>query len=293
MHRPAVVLVAALVFTGLHPSAQSPPAAAPILEKMATYLRGYESQLSSLVADEVFNQRVVATIAFTGRLPKTETTRKRLESEVGFIRLPGGAEWLGFRDVRRINGRDVKAQARSVSDVLASGADAVTQAKAVAEASAAHNLGLPRTTNVPTAALDIVHPDHYAAHKFELRGDETVKGARTVVLGFVETGRPTLVQDPGGQDLISRGRIWVDPASGEIWRIEWVYKADERFVTAGPESRLSVDFVRDAALDMLVPSEMREVFFASAGLEARGDGVATYRNFRRFGTSARILPPQP
>jgi len=38
---------------------------------------------------------------------------------------------------------------------------------------------------------------------------------------------------------------------------------------------------------------MREVFFASAGLEARGDGVATYRNFRRFGTSARILPPPP
>lgn len=260
---------------------------------MANYLSEYELRLSSVVADEVFNQRVVATVAFTGRLPKTETTRKKLESEVGFIRLPGGAEWLGFRDVRKINGRAVKAQPRNIADVLGSGADVATQAKAVAEASAEHNLGLPRTTNVPTAALDIVHPRHYAAHRFEVRGEDAIQGTRTVVLGFVETGRPTLVRDPGGQDLISRGRIWVEPGSGAIWRIEWIYKADERFVTAGPESSLRVDFAKDAALDMMVPVEMREVFFASAGLEARGDGVATYRNFRRFGTSARIVPPPP
>lgn len=38
---------------------------------------------------------------------------------------------------------------------------------------------------------------------------------------------------------------------------------------------------------------MREVFFASGGLEARGDGVATYPNLRRFGTGARIVPPSP
>ncbi len=166
-------------------------------------------------------------------------------------------------------------------------------ARAVADASAEHNLGLPRTTNVPTAALDVIHPRHYAAHQFDVRGEERVQKVHTVVLGFVETGRPTLIRDPGGQDLVSRGRVWVEPATGAIWRVEWIYKADERFVTAGPESSLRIDFIQDTALGMLVPQTMREVFFASGGLEARGDGVATYRNFRRFGTSARILPPQP
>ena len=293
MLRSAVGLVAALCLTSIYPSAQPPPQLNQLLDKMAAYLREYESQLSSVVADEVFNQRVVATVAFTGRLPKTETTRKRLDSEVGFIRLPGGAEWLGFRDVRKINGRPVKAQPRTVAEVLGSGADVVTQARAVAEASAEHNLGLPRTTNVPTAALDIIHPHHHAAHRFEIRGDDTIQRTRTVVIGFQETGRPTLVRDPGGQDMVSRGRIWVEPATGAIWRIEWIYKADERFVTAGPESSLRVEFAPDAGLGVLVPQQMAEVFFASAGLEARGDGVATYRNFRRFGTSARIVPPPP
>jgi hypothetical protein len=32
---------------------------------------------------------------------------------------------------------------------------------------------------------------------------------------------------------------------------------------------------------------MREEFYTTTG---RGDGHATYRNFRRFGTSARIVP---
>ena len=37
----------------------------------------------------------------------------------------------------------------------------------------------------------------------------------------------------------------------------------------------------------MVPLEMREGFFTRTG---SGDGRATYRNFRRFGTSARIVP---
>ena len=292
MRQSAVVLIAAFCLASVEPAAQSKPALEQILEKMATYLRDYESQLSSVVADEVFNQRVVATRAYSGGLPKTETIRRRLESEIGFIRLPGGEAWLGFRDVRKKDGRALKTQARSVGDVLASGADTLSQARAVAEASAEHNLGVPRTTNVPTAALDIIHPDHYAAHRFVLRGEDMIQRTRAAVVEFVETARPTLVNDPGGQDLISRGRIWVDPASGAVWRIEWIYKADERFATAAPQSSLRVDFAPNEALGMMVPQEMREVFAAFDGLEARGDGVATYRNFRRFGTSARIVPQE-
>ena len=96
-------------------------------------------------------------------------------------------------------------------------------ARAIADASAEHNLGVPRSTNVPTAALEIIHPRNYAAHQFTLRGDDTVRRTKVAVLGFNETRRPPLVQALGGQELISRGRIWLEPDCGTIWRVEWIY----------------------------------------------------------------------
>ena len=158
-----------------------------VLERMSAYLHQYETQLSSVVADERFDQRVVYTRAYVGGLPKTDDERKRLESEIGFLRLPGGVDWIGFRDVRKINGRPVTQQTRRVADVLASSADAMSQAKVVADASAEHNLGAPRTTNVPTAALDVIHPSRLGAHQIRIGGEETIRRTRTVVLEFRET----------------------------------------------------------------------------------------------------------
>jgi hypothetical protein len=51
-----------------------------------------------------------------------------------------------------------------------------------------------------------------------------------------------------------------------------------------------VDFAMNDALAMMVPIEMREEFPSFGGLNSRGDGVAFYTNFRRFGTGARIIP---
>jgi hypothetical protein len=289
----AVVLIAASL------AAQSKPSVEQLLDLMGAYLVDYESQLSSVVADERFIQRVVYTRASTdgvpeiGRMPsesdlRTNDEQRRLESEIGFIRLPGGSVWLGFRDVRRINGREVARGAQSVSDLLASGADVMTKARAIAEASAAHNLGTPRTTNVPTAALEIIHPRNFAAHQFELRGEDTVRRTRVAVIGFTEVRRPPLVTNLAGKELVSRGRIWVDPSTGAIWRVEWIYAP-----AVGVPSSLRVEFDTHDKLGMLVPLEMREEFRSFGGLDARGSGVAYYTNFRRFGTGARMIPQLP
>ena len=56
-----------------------------------------------------------------------------------------------------------------------------------------------------------------------------------------------------------------------------------------PENTLRVEFAHDQALGLLVSVEMREAFPWDE--PAQGTGVATYRNFRRFQTSARIVPP--
>jgi hypothetical protein len=276
-------------------SAQSAATLEQLLDRMGAYLEAYESQLSSVVADERFQQNVYGV---------NSASRKYgvlLESEVAFVRLPGGGEWLGFRDVRKVNSRSVKDGGPSIGEVLASAAGNFTKAHAIANASARHNLGLPRTVNVPAAALDIIHPLHRSAHAWELQGADGVRGTRASVIGFVETARPTLVREPDGTNLVSSGRVWVEPGDGRVWRVEWIYQpehreappvqlrgnAAQRAVVRAPTPRLRVDFAPDQPLGMMVPRIMTEVFAVAGG---RGEGRATYTNFRRFGTSARIVP---
>jgi hypothetical protein len=278
----AGLLSATLVVVASPVAAQPAPTLEQLLDRMGAYLVEYESQLSSIVAEERFEQNIYAG---QGRL-----TGALLESEVAFIRLPGGAEWLGFRDVRRLNLKPVRTPGPSISEVLTSAAGDMTKAITIANASAKHNLGLARTINVPTAPLDIIHPTHRNVHRYELRGEETVRGTRTARITFMETARPTRVREPSGENLVSSGRIWVEPDSGAVWRVEWIYQAEKRRAGAGAAPRLRVDFVRHEELGIMVPSSMTEIFSV---LRGRGEGRATYRNFRRFGTSARIVPQSP
>jgi hypothetical protein len=279
-------ILVSLVALSVSLSAQA-PTVETLLDRMTAYLERYEQQLSSVVADERFSQRVVYTRAYKNSMPVTDDERRRLDSEIGFIRLPGGADWLGFRDVRKINGRDVATTGRRVIDTLSEKGDVMTQARAIANASAEHNLGVPRTTNVPTAALEIIHPRNYPAHRFERRGEDTIRKTKLAVIGFSETRRPPLVNS-GGQELVSSGRIWLEPSSGTIWRVEWKYAP-----AIGSPSGLTVEFAMNDELGMMVPVEMRETFSVIGGLNARGDGVAYYSNFRRFGTGGRIVPQEP
>lgn len=269
-------IAAALLTTSL--SAQSTPALEQLLDRMGAYLIEYETQLSSIVAEERFEQSAYAR--------RQMSQHARLESEVAFMRLPGGAEWLGFRDVRRVNWKPVATKGPSMLDVLGSPGGDIFRALAIANASARHNLGLPRTINVPTAPLDIVHPRNHQAHEFALAGTASVGGRHTMIISFQEVTRPTLVREPNGRNLVSNGRVWVEPASGVVRRIEWHYRPEGPLEGAVP--RLRVDFTFHRGLGIMVPDEMEERFSVSGG---RGQGRATYRNFRRFGTSARIITP--
>jgi hypothetical protein len=88
--------------------------------------------------------------------------------------------------------------------------------------------------------------------------------------------------------LISSGRVWIDAATGAVWRIEWIYQAGVRS-TGPPQPKLRVDFAPHRELGMMVPVDMTEVFAVPGG---HGEGRASYSNFRRFGTSARIVPQE-
>jgi hypothetical protein len=280
------VLIVVCIMAGSSGSmAQPSPPLPQLLGRVTAYITAYEHQLSSVVADERFDQRVSYTRTYDMGRPVNDVDRRRLDSEIGFIRLPGGLDWLGFRNVKKVDGRAVASKAGSIADALSSTSNVMGQAGEIARASAAHNLGLPRTTNVPTAALEIIHPRHFERHAFELKGDERIEGTRVAVIAFNEKRRPPLVVDPSGQELVSRGRIWAAPESGTIWRVEWGYSPP-----VGSSFSLRVDFRKNDALGMMVPTVMHEVFPSMAGRNARGDGTAVYSNYRRFGTGGRIIP---
>ena len=132
--RTALTLVVLSVATLV--AAQPAPTLAQLIDRMGVYLTAYETQLSSVVADERFEQRIdygrgneaaqsdtwfgePGAAGGPGRSARVDRRGRRLESEIAFIRLPGGAESLGFRDVRKVDGRAVVSSGL-ISSVLAS-----------------------------------------------------------------------------------------------------------------------------------------------------------------------------
>ena len=145
---------------------------------------------------------------------------------------------------------------------------------------------VPRTTNLPNLPLEFLHQRNRKRLLPRADGRERVHGVETVRLVFLERMTPTLIRNPNGSDMPSVIRAWVDPASGRLLRAEV-----STFVSAEVsefENNIRVEFAQSKALGLLVPVEMREVF--PVGPPATGTSVANYSNFRRFQTSARIVP---
>jgi hypothetical protein len=256
---------------------------------MHAYLRTYESQLSSVIADERFDQRFVSVRTRDVGKGTEARVRRIIESEISFLRLPGNQEWLGFRDVRKVDGHPIRNPGVRLAELLQRGGDVLEQARVIANSGAAHNLGLPRTINVPTAVLEILHPSHRARFRYTPAGTDSVRGGAASILAFQETSRPTVVRQPDGGNIVSSGRAWVEVGTGRILRVEWFYDSEPRDPAIAVRPKLMVDFQLNRTLGFLVPTRMEEVFGVPYGT---GDGVAVYKNFRRFGTGARIVPQQ-
>ena len=257
-----------------------------IAARLHAYLLAYEPQLSELIADELMEQHDVPERE--GR-PGAETFAKRtLRSEVAFIALPGGAGWLGFRRVMTVGGKAVAESAGSLGEVLPAGPQSdYAKARSMLAESARFNLGAPRTTNLPNLPLELLHPRHARRFTVRIAGKERVGGRHTTKLVFVESVTPTIIQAVDGGEMRSIVTAWVETVNGRLWRAD-VITRDTREQAAPFDAVVSVDFREHEALGLLVPTAMREKFFSD--FERRAWGNASYTNYRRFQTSARILP---
>ena len=283
--------LACLLAIGLSAHAAQTDDAGAIRDRLDRYLLDYEPRLSALVAEELLVQRdAPGPGAAVNAAP--DTKHRRLNSEVAFIGLPGDTGWLGFRRVIKVNGKTIADAGPPLAVLLTDGAsDDYDQARLLLQESARHNLGSPRTTNLPNLPLEFLHPRN--RHRLHQRIDavEKIRGIETTLLVLQEHSTPTIIQRPEGGDMQSLVRAWVETNTGRLIRGE-VRTRDARLgVLAAFDNVIRVEFRQDPKLGILVPYEMEEIFFA--GRFRDGTGTARYSNYRQFRTASRVVPPPP
>ncbi len=107
-------------------AAEPGPTLSQVLDRVAAYLAGYEQQLSTVLAEEHYEQ-TSRDWADPGREPPAR--RRTLDSDFLFLRLPGGSAWLGLRDTFRVDGSEVRpAEAGVLRGLRTGGADTLSQA---------------------------------------------------------------------------------------------------------------------------------------------------------------------
>jgi hypothetical protein len=278
---------AAALLLGALTALQAPDADA-VRDQLDAYLLAYEPQLSQLVAEELLIQRDgPSQDAAVNAAP--DTKNRRLISEVAFISLPGSAGWLGFRRAVNLNGKDLPDAGPPLGVLLTDDdKDDYDQARLLIAESARLNLGLPRTTNLPNLPLEFLHPRNRKRFVHRIDGTEKIRSLNTTRMVFNETSTPTMIQRPEGGDMTSSVMAWIEAGTGRLIRAQ-VKTRDARLGVKVFDALVWVDFKMDEKLGLLVPTEMKEEFFA--GRFREGTGTARYTKYRRFQTGSRIVPP--
>ena len=284
----AAAALSALALSPQPATAQS-PAAAPglndVLDRLGAYLAHYSDQLSRTVASEHYRQTTGSGPTYSEAL---------LDSEFAVLKIPGYQGWLGFRDVLKVDGRDVRDHESQLERLLLSPAPvALDQARRIAEASAQHNIGaLQRNINNPALVLELFDPRNRARLRFTKSDEDSVDQVRVWVIRYEEQSKPTLIRTPQGRDVPTAGMAWVDPVSGALLRAEVNIK--DFFAAVGfgtSKAQMRVYFKEDPKLKFWVPSRLTERYEVGGLGIVTGD--ATYANYRQFGTETHeeFVPP--
>ena len=275
-------LLIAVSVVAAHAQAPAPPLD-ELLGRVGKYVADYERAFSVVVSRERYIQR-----AFTGAQMET----RELHSEIALIAVQG-ADWVMFRDVYRVDGRDLSDRKdRLLALFLKPPPDAGAQARRIYDESTRHNIGqVARTINAPTQMLEFFRATNHRQSTFRLGGQSTVSGQPAQEIRFQETGKPRLIAT--ADQAPSSGRVWVRPDSGAIVRTE-LNLAPERGTV-----QIAVHYAWEPRLELWVPARMIETYVrppATGGSVAsqdssgvRVEGEATYSDFRRFNVDTRTI----
>ncbi len=296
--------------------ADSMQAAVTVQEAMgrvAGYIDDYAEKMSLVIGVERYAQ-------WQQREDAPRPISKQMVAEFALVRR-GPDDWDGFRNVYEVDGKPVPdAQDRIKKLFTEAPTTAIEQSRKLAAESSRHNLGaMQRNFNVPTVALFFLGKANQQRFRFAKDKDDEVGGVRVWKVRFEETQKPTIIRTSAGKDMPVKGEAWIDPADGRVLKThvqldsEATIAADmnaakgDLSVTTDRERRgtrrvkttasITVTYAVEPKFGLLVPSEMLETYEAPMRSSFTGEDVmtkincrATYSDFKRFETSANIVP---
>jgi hypothetical protein len=276
LRAPAIVLLTAFTAFG-----QASSSLSEVMLRAHAYIVEYEQDLSGLMAEERWEQRIIR--------PDGTIERERvLRSDYLVFQLLPAEDWFAFRDVFEVDGEPVGDREERFNELFARGPESISeQAMKIAAESARYNLGkVYRTINLPTFVLAFLRPLNRSRFVFDKLGEEPVDGTRTWVVTYREVKKPSFIRSPNGKPLTARGRLWIDPLTGRLVRSELV-TGDEGAVHE--RATIVVTYGARPDLNIWVPIEMDEYYDNPSKPKAdRITGTATYSRFRRSDIKARL-----
>ena len=258
-----------------------------VLARAGAYVQDYHRRITTVVADEHYVQRSMAASGARDEAPEGAgdvIEARELRSEFMLLPgIPGEGGWFAFRDVLEVDGRPVNSQRGRLEGWLAeSRAGFMRRARALALEQARYNIGpVVRTINVPTLALEILMPANQERFRFRRAGTARHADPGVAAVTFEERRRPTMIRTPEGRDVRASGTLWIETATGRVVRTE--------LRTGGRgqvDAAIAVGYGLVPRLEMLLPASMEERYVAGG---VRVTCTATYSNYRRFETDARIV----
>ena len=255
-------------------SAGPAPSQKTVLARAGAVVAQYTHELPRLVATETLVQEQASQPGGVGHM-----ATRRSQAEFAWVWLADEVDPIGFRDVIEVDGQPVGPSRRRLVDLLHGPNEASwAQARAILQEGARHNLSPgSRNFNLPTVVMFFLLPERQDRFTWKRQSEAT---AAVWEFTFREKSRPTLIRQSNGQPVFSRGRVWVDAATGAVLSTELLIKIDN------VSYALTTRFERIAAMGLVLPVHLEERYSTPEQIIT---GTATYSNYRRFETGARLI----
>jgi len=209
---------------------------------------------------------------------------------------------------------------------------AIEQGRRICDESARYNLGaIQRNFNVPTTALFFLQPANQTRFRFTKKGEERIEARAVWTVRYQEVQRPTIIRTSQGKDMPVTGTVWIDPTDGRVFKTSMQITIEGRLGgqadltsdpggfgevvrrqrpgdphpvfgrerSVGSSASITVTYRQDQRLGLLVPAEMSEEYqgpatsrFSGRDTVTRITTRATYSDFKRFETGARVVIPK-
>lgn len=243
-----------------------------VLARAGAQVARYARLLPHLVAEETMTQHLRPR---RGR--QEEPVNRRVVSDLGWVRLDGIDEPLALRDVQSVDWEPVP-RIRGARSLRGARRATTDEARALLDAAARYNLAPgTRNINIPTFVFFFLLPEWQPRFSWKR---QSPRDAEVWEFSFRERERPTVIRTETRKPVFSRGRVWIQRETGEVLRTLLDVRVE------GNDYTLETRFAPVERLGLTLPVEMTETYGAGTFVV---QGAATYDNYRRFTTEARVI----